>query len=102
MVTIRGTKKLLARMGSPASEESEPTTRLGDWHAKPVAIGHQRFILLVSARSRLPVLMWARDVKHFANKHHATQAWLVRASPRLTQHLLVEVKPHIGSGAESF
>ena len=66
MVTIRCTKKLLARIGAPAGEEIAPTTRLGDWHAKPVAIGHQRLILLISERSRLPVIMWARDVRHLA------------------------------------
>jgi hypothetical protein len=66
MVAIHCTKKLLARIGAPAADEVESTTRLGDWHAKPVAIGHQRLILLISERSRLPVLMWARDVKHLA------------------------------------
>ncbi len=66
MVTIRCTKKLLARIGAPAAEEIEPTTRLGDWHAKPVSIGHQRLVLLISERSRLPVVMWARGAKHLA------------------------------------
>lgn len=66
MVTIRATKKLLARLGPPAAEPTAPaTTRLGDWHAKPLNIGHQRLILLISERSRLPVLLWARDAKHF-------------------------------------
>ena len=66
MVTIRCTQKLLARVGPPAAEAALATTRLGDWHAKPVAIGHQRLILLISERSRLPVIMWARDGKHLA------------------------------------
>jgi hypothetical protein len=66
MVTLHCTQKLLARIGAPVAEEVAPTTRLGDWHAKPVAIGHQRLILLVSARSRLPVIMWARGAKHLA------------------------------------
>jgi hypothetical protein len=66
MVTIRCTQKLLARIGSPAEGTRPTTTRLGDWHAKPVAIGHQRLILLISARSRLPVVMWARSAKHLA------------------------------------
>ena len=66
MVTIRCTKKLLARVGVPAEEVKPTTTRLGDWHAKPVSIGHQRLILLISERSRLPVVMWARGAKHLA------------------------------------
>jgi hypothetical protein len=66
MVTIRCTNKLLARIGAPATETAPATTLLGDWHAKPVAIGHQRLVLLISEHSRLPVLMRARDVKHLA------------------------------------
>lgn len=57
MVTIRCTKKFLERIGASPAETAPPTTRLGDWHAKPVAVGHQRLILLVSERSRLPVLI---------------------------------------------
>lgn len=64
MVTIHCTKKLLARLGSPVQEAAVPTTRLGDWYAKPVAIGHQRLVLLVSERSRLPVVVWARGARH--------------------------------------
>lgn len=66
MVTIRCTKKLLERIAASSAETAPPTTRLGDWHAKPVAVGHQRLVLLVSERSRLPVLMWARDAKRLA------------------------------------
>lgn len=39
---------------------------LGDWFANPVAVGHERFILLVCEHSRLPVVMPARDAKHLA------------------------------------
>lgn len=63
MVTIRCSQKLLARIGAPVAETVPATTRLGDWHAKPVAIGHQRLILLISERSRLPVIMWARGAR---------------------------------------
>jgi hypothetical protein len=63
MVAIHCTQKLLARIGAPAAETEPATTRLGDWHAKPVAVGHQRLILLVSERSRLPVVMWARGAR---------------------------------------
>lgn len=66
MVAIRCTKKLLARIGSPSPVTEPTTTVLGDWYARPVAIGHQRLILLISEHSRLPVIMRARDVKHLA------------------------------------
>jgi hypothetical protein len=67
MGALRCTKKLLARVGPP-QEVSEPsTTTLGDWYAQPVAVGHQRFVLLISEHSRLPVLMAGRDLKHLAD-----------------------------------
>jgi hypothetical protein len=66
MVALRCTKKLLARVGPP-QEVSEPaTTILGDWYACPLAVGHQRFVLLISEYSRLPVLMAGRDLRHLA------------------------------------
>ena len=64
MVAIRCTARLLARV-SPPQEISEPsTTILGDWYACPLNIGHRRFVLLISERSRLPVLMAGRDLRH--------------------------------------
>ncbi len=66
MVAIRCTKKLLRRIGAPTPVTEPATTRLGDWYAKPVAIGHQRLILLIAEHTRLPVVMWARDVKYLA------------------------------------
>jgi len=74
MVTIRCTKKLLARIGAPAAETEPATTLLGDWHAGPMSIGHQRLILLISEHSRLPVIMPARDVKHLAANFPAALA----------------------------
>ena len=47
-------------MSAPSS------TLLGDWYAGPVAVGHRRFVLLISEHSRLPVVMPGRDVKHLA------------------------------------
>lgn len=67
MVAIRCTKKLLARVDSPQEVTEPATTILGDWYASPLNIGHQRFVLLISERSRLPVLMVGRDLKHLAD-----------------------------------
>jgi len=67
MVALRCTKKLLARVGPP-QEATEPTTTiLGDWYACPLNVGHQRFVLLISEHSRLPVLMAGRDLKHLTD-----------------------------------
>ena len=66
MLVLRCTQKLLKRIGSPIADPPASTTALGDWYAQPLAIGHQRYVLLISERSRLPVLMPGRDVKHLA------------------------------------
>jgi len=67
MVAIRCTKKLLARIGAPSPVTEPTTTLLGDWYARPVSIGHQRLILLISEHSRLPVILPGRDVQHLAS-----------------------------------
>ena len=67
MVAIRCTARLLARVGPP-QEVSVPTTAvLGDWYAAPLGVNRQRFVLLISERSRLPVLMVGRDLKHLTD-----------------------------------
>jgi hypothetical protein len=66
MIAIRCTKKLLERVGAPSPVTAPTTAVLGDWYARPVAVGHQRLVLLISEHSRLPVVVPARDVKHLA------------------------------------
>jgi len=66
MLVLRCTQKLLKHTGPPVADPPASTTALGDWYAQPLAVGHQRYVLLVSERSRLPVLMPGRDVKHLA------------------------------------
>jgi len=66
MVAIRCTRKLLQRVGPPVAECAPWTTRLGDWYARPVAVGHQRYVLLIGEHSRLPAVMPGRDGKHLA------------------------------------
>lgn len=63
MLVLRCTQKLLSRLGPPVDDPPPSTTALGDWYARPLNIGHQRLVLLMSERSRLPVLMPARDLK---------------------------------------
>jgi hypothetical protein len=66
MLVLRCTQKLLKRIGEPVADPPQSTTILGDWFAEPLAIGHQRMVLLASEHSRLPILMPARDVRHIA------------------------------------
>jgi len=67
VLVLRCTQKLLKHVGPPVADPPASTTALGDWYAQPLAVGHQRYVLLVSERSRLPVLMPGRDVKHLAS-----------------------------------
>jgi hypothetical protein len=64
MVVIRCTKKLLNRFPPPHDSRAISTTRLGDWFANEVWVGRQRYILLVNATTRLPVVIPARDVRN--------------------------------------
>lgn len=71
MLVLRCTQKLLKRVGPPVADPPASTTALGDWYSQPLAVGHRRFVLLASERSRLPILMPGRDVKHFAKRFPA-------------------------------
>ena len=66
MVAIRCTARLLARVGLPQEVSGPTTTVLGDWYATHLGVRRQRFVLLISEHSRLPVLMAGRDLKHLA------------------------------------
>jgi hypothetical protein len=66
MIAMRCTKKLLDRIGAPSPVTAPTTAILGDWYARPVAVGRQRLVLLISEHSRLPVVVPARDLKHLA------------------------------------
>jgi hypothetical protein len=54
--TVRGTKKVLDRVGRPAIEPPASTTVLGDWYAN-VLFWRPQVALFVNATTFLPVLM---------------------------------------------
>ncbi|HET6569243.1 MAG TPA: hypothetical protein VFG50_14845 [Rhodothermales bacterium] len=64
MVIIRGTKKLLKRMAPITPEPPASTTRLGDWTGNLYGVGHQRYVLFIAERTRLPVVIPARGLKN--------------------------------------
>ena len=66
MLVLRCTQKLLKRIGAPAAGDATSTTRLGDWYANLVVVERRPLVLLVSERSRLPVVFPARRVKRLA------------------------------------
>jgi hypothetical protein len=65
MVRLRCTKRVLDRFRlEPSAEPSPSTTKLGDWYANLLNVGRQRWVLCVSERTLLPVLLPARK-EHF-------------------------------------
>ena len=79
MVVLRCTRKLLRWVGVPSAVSDTSTTVLGDWFAQPLSVGHQRFVLLISEHSRLPVLMPGRDLKHLARNFPDALAQVLHA-----------------------
>lgn len=60
MFTLRCTARLATRLRVKLESTSpEPTTRLGDWYANLVHVGRQQFVLAISDRTLLPVVVLA-------------------------------------------
>ncbi len=73
MVTLRCTQKLLKRMHLTVEDLRgtvvvEPTNALGDWYANLLMIERQHLVMLVSVRSRLCVLVYARDMDRLTKR----------------------------------
>ncbi len=62
MILIRGTQRLLRRLGKQGIDLSASTNALGDWYATLVYIGHLQLVLCTSANSLLSVVFEARQV----------------------------------------
>lgn len=58
MFTLRCTEKLLKHLKVKPAVTSLPSeTALGDWYAKPLNLGHDRFVLCSSAKTLLPLVV---------------------------------------------
>lgn len=67
MVVLRCTHKLLARLKHPApAAAAVSTTRLGDWYGNELRLGRQQLLLIVNGRTRLAVLVPARDARRLS------------------------------------
>jgi hypothetical protein len=64
MILIRGTEKLLKRLGGTPGELGASTNILGDWYANLVHIGSSQFVLYTNAASLLCVVSPALLLKH--------------------------------------
>jgi Uma2 family endonuclease len=68
MVVLRCTRELLARVTrAPADPAATSSTRLGDWYVALVRVGPRQYLLAISERTRLPVLVPARDARGMAD-----------------------------------
>ena len=64
MVVLRCTQKLLVRLNQAGDLPAvESTTRLGDWYGNALRIGRRQYLLFISERSRLPVVITIREAK---------------------------------------
>jgi len=64
MIVLRCTQKLLARLKRPeVPVETASTTRLGDWCGNILQIGRRQYLLFISERSRLPIVIPIRDAR---------------------------------------
>ena len=64
MVVLRCTQKLLARLKRPAVvPQGVSSTQLGDWYGNELRLGRQQLLLFVSGRTRLAVIIPARDTR---------------------------------------
>jgi hypothetical protein len=62
MLTLRCTKKLLARLKlKPVGEAPSSTTRLGDWYGNLLYFGRRQLVLFTAEKSRLSLLVEAKD-----------------------------------------
>ena len=79
MVVLRCTRKLLVRLPTsiePAVRRS--TTALGDWYATLLVVRPQQLLVFVSERSRLPVVVPAKDVGRMTIRFRAALEQLLR------------------------
>lgn len=69
MSTIRCTGKLLKRLRiDDPGEAVEPSNALGDWYANIIYTREGHYVVLVSERSRLPVIISARGLSDFPRR----------------------------------
>jgi len=62
VITIRCTERVRKRFKLRAEEaEAAPTSVLGDWYANLLNHGPERFVILVSEKTLLPLIMPARN-----------------------------------------
>lgn len=73
MFTLYCTPRLLRRLGSVGTRESRrTTTRMGDWYATDLASWRVGTVLAVNERTRLPIVLVAKDLPTLREKLAST------------------------------
>jgi hypothetical protein len=68
MVVLRCTQQLLRRLPSVRHLNGSSTTRLGDWCGGIFNVGRISVVLFISEKSRLPVVLPAKDFANLATR----------------------------------
>ena len=68
MVVLRRTRKLEGALPINEGAHAPSLTALGDWYVNRLSVDHKPLLLLVSARSLLPILIPARAVAQLPNR----------------------------------
>ncbi len=80
MFAIRCTRKLLDRVALKALPAPvPPTTVLGDWYANLVFTRPEQYVVCISERTLLPLVVTARDTKGLPTRIAAAAAEVLRA-----------------------
>jgi hypothetical protein len=78
VATLRCTQKLLRQLRVASSQDDAlPANRLGDWYANALNIGRARFVLCVSERTLLPVILPAREYRTLPTRLLPEIAWML-------------------------
>jgi hypothetical protein len=68
MVVLRCTQDLLMRLKRAGDlPPVESSTRLGDWYGNILRIGRRQYLLFISERSRLPVVLPIREARRLGD-----------------------------------
>jgi hypothetical protein len=80
VVVLRCTQRLLRRLRTvPGAEPRASDTRLGDWYANLVHVGRQQFVLAVSSRTFLPVVVAAAPISTLEARLRAAACDVIQA-----------------------
>jgi hypothetical protein len=97
MVTLRCTQKLARYLTlTPDAESQESTSRLGDWYANLIYVGRRRFVLCVSERSFLSLILPGRDLRQIPSRLPGTVESLLGrlgVPPAVVAEEVAELRP---------